>query len=78
MERAAGATFATVVRRCIHCTFDVDKPDLEDPKFYRAVYIGVVNGTIVVRAQARCYELSLNWMEELAQEGGGTLFHLSW
>ena len=42
VEKAAGATFATVVRRCLHCTFDVDKPDLDDPKFYRAVYIGVV------------------------------------
>lgn len=42
VERAAGATYATVVRRCLHCTFDVDNPDLEDPKFYRAVYTGVV------------------------------------
>lgn len=42
VERAAGLTYANVVRRCLHCTFDVDNPDLEDPKFYRAVYIGVV------------------------------------
>ncbi len=42
VEREVGPVYATVVRRCLHCTFDVGNPDLENEEFHRAVYIGVV------------------------------------
>ena len=42
LEREVGPVYAAVVRRCLHCTFDVDDVSLENDKFHRVVYLGVV------------------------------------
>ncbi|KAH7073645.1 hypothetical protein BKA63DRAFT_37766 [Paraphoma chrysanthemicola] len=38
----AGAKYSDAVRRCIRCDFDQRASNLQDPKFQRAVYQGVV------------------------------------
>lgn len=37
-----GDWYSSVVRRCIRCTFDTEKLDLDDDEFRKAVYKGVV------------------------------------
>tara|TARA_R110002003_G_scaffold141_27_gene13080 strand:+ start:15497 stop:16732 length:1236 start_codon:yes stop_codon:yes gene_type:complete len=39
----AGARYSDAVRRCIRCDFDQRASSLEDPKFQKAVYHGVVS-----------------------------------
>ncbi|SLM34495.1 hypothetical protein LPUS_03272 [Lasallia pustulata] len=48
LEREVGPVYAAVVRRCLHCIFDADHVRLENDKFHRAVYIGVLKPLIEI------------------------------